>query len=486
MHANFLLSGLVAADIKAALGMPFVITFHALGRVRRQFQGDADAFPDERFAIEDRIVAEADRIIAECPQDEEDLIRLYDADPSRISIVPCGFDPDELAPMSRPLARLELGLDPAERILLQLGRIVPRKGDRHGHPRAPARLRPRPRASGRLLIVGGARPRAGPRTRAGARAAAGHRRGGGHRRARSRSSGAATAMSWRLYYSAADIFVTTPWYEPFGITPLEAMACGTPVLGSNVGGIKFSVRDGETAISCRPTTPTRWPSASPTCTATRSCWPCSGGRPIRRVNDLFTWERVATGVARDLYEEVLAARRLAGRGEARAAGGASTGLRRGDPGPPSSPSGACASRSSRPRACLTRPSRASGKLLVAGNGGSAAEAQHFATELVGRFRVVRPAGPARALALPADSAFLTGVGERRGVRGCVLARQVEAVRPAGRRAARPVHVRDARANLVRAFEAARAAGLRTIALLGRRRRATCGRSPTCRSSCRRP
>ena len=50
----------------------------------------------------------------------------------------------------------------------------------------------------------------------------------------------------KYYYSAADVFVTTPWYEPFGITPLEAMACGTPVVGSNVGGIKFTVRDGET------------------------------------------------------------------------------------------------------------------------------------------------------------------------------------------------------------------------------------------------
>ncbi len=60
VHANFWMSGLVACDLKAALGIPFVITFHALGRVRRLHQGDADGFPDQRFAIEDRIVAEAD------------------------------------------------------------------------------------------------------------------------------------------------------------------------------------------------------------------------------------------------------------------------------------------------------------------------------------------------------------------------------------------------------------------------------------------
>src|SRR5947209_9014161 len=71
VHANFWMSGLVAADLKRSLGTPFVITFHALGRVRRQHQREADQFPDVRFEVEDRIVAEADRILAECPQDEE-------------------------------------------------------------------------------------------------------------------------------------------------------------------------------------------------------------------------------------------------------------------------------------------------------------------------------------------------------------------------------------------------------------------------------
>src|SRR6185369_9520598 len=65
VHANFWMSGLVAAELKQALGLPFVITFHALGRVRRLHQGGADGFPDARFAVEDRVVQQADRIIAE-------------------------------------------------------------------------------------------------------------------------------------------------------------------------------------------------------------------------------------------------------------------------------------------------------------------------------------------------------------------------------------------------------------------------------------
>ena len=97
IHANFWMSGLVATEIKRELGIPFVITFHALGRVRRVYQGKNDSFPDTRFEIEDRIIAAADRIIAECPQDKEDLIQLYQADPERVTIVPAGFDPQEMA-----------------------------------------------------------------------------------------------------------------------------------------------------------------------------------------------------------------------------------------------------------------------------------------------------------------------------------------------------------------------------------------------------
>src|SRR5690606_19678597 len=59
----------------------------------------------------------------------------------------------------------------------------------------------------------------------------------------------------KYYYSAADLFITTPWYEPFGITPLEAMACGTPVIGSDVGGIKYSVVDGKTGFLVPPKDP---------------------------------------------------------------------------------------------------------------------------------------------------------------------------------------------------------------------------------------
>jgi glycosyltransferase involved in cell wall biosynthesis len=303
IHANFFLSGLVAADLKARTGLPFVVTFHALGRVRRQFQAGEDRFPDERFAIEDRIVREADRIIAECLQDEDDLIRLYHADPSRITVVPCGFDRHEFRPMSQRAARLALGLDPAEPILLQLGRLVPRKGV-DNVIRAVGVLARDHEIRARLLIVGGTDRQPDPSRlpELGRLASVAKEEG---------VEDLVTFVGRRdrtelvTYYNAADVFVSTPWYEPFGITPLEAMACGTPVIGSNVGGIKFSVADGETGYLVPPNDPAALAERIAGLYRDPTLLRLLGRQAIARVNELFTWERVVAGIA-TLYEDVLA------------------------------------------------------------------------------------------------------------------------------------------------------------------------------------
>lgn len=112
LHANFFMSGHVARQVREALGTPFVITFHALGHVRRKHQGSADEFPGERVRIEERLVAEADAIVAECPQDKHDLETLYGADLDKLHVVPCGVDRSEFWPLSRRFARQTLGFAP--------------------------------------------------------------------------------------------------------------------------------------------------------------------------------------------------------------------------------------------------------------------------------------------------------------------------------------------------------------------------------------
>jgi glycosyltransferase involved in cell wall biosynthesis len=296
-HANFFMSALVAADLKRLSALPFVVTFHALGRVRRRHQRGRDAFPKSRLAIEDRVVREADRIIAEYPQDEDDLINLYAADPSQIVTIPCGFDPAEFWPMGKRRARSALGIDAEERVVLQLGRMVPRKGI-DNVIRALARLSSGHGLSARLLIVGGESETPDPEI--------------GRLQAIAEEEGVAQAVAFvgsrgrdvlRYYYSAADVFVTTPWYEPFGITPVEAAACGTPVIGAAVGGIKTTVVDGETGYLVPPHDPDALAERLALLFRDPLLSERLGRQAVRRANALFTWERVASEIAR-VYDDV--------------------------------------------------------------------------------------------------------------------------------------------------------------------------------------
>lgn len=312
VHANFWMSGLVAADLKKALGIPFVITFHALGRVRRLHQGAADQFPEARFEIEDRIIAEADRIIAECRQDESDFLCLYQADPRKIVVIPCGFDPHEFAPMSKALARTVLGLRPDQRVLLQLGRIVPRKGI-DNVIRGFALLRREYGIEARLLVVGGESdlpdPAATPEI--------------GRLMAIAAQEQVSEAVQFvgrrgrealKHYYNAADLFLTTPHYEPFGITPLESMACGTGVIGSRVGGVKSTVVDGVTGFLVPPHDPAALASRMAHFYRTPELAQRFRQQAIRRANELFTWQRVTRSIE-VVYRQVLGCRRERNRRE---------------------------------------------------------------------------------------------------------------------------------------------------------------------------
>jgi phosphoheptose isomerase len=459
IHANFWMSGLVACQVKQALGIPFVITFHALGRVRRQHQGQADGFPDERFVIEDRIVAEADHIIAECPQDEEDLIRLYNADPAKVNIIPCGFDQTELWPINKSLARLAMGFEPEERLILQLGRMVPRKGVENVI-RGFAGLLKDQKITARLVIVGGEAdspdPLLTPEIGRLQKIAADLKV-----LKKVTFVGRCNREALKYYYSAADIFVTTPWYEPFGITPIEAMACGTPVVGANVGGIKFTVRDGETGYLV--------PANDPSALAERLAYlyhhpnllTVFRRQAIRRANDLFTWQKITSHVAA-LYEEVLAASQPVCQAEAdrmslvdRSFDGIFLALEE-------------SRRRLRPAILevadlISNCFLNDGKLMICGNGGSAADAQHFASEFLGRFKVHGRQG-LPALALTADSAFLTAWSNDIGYED-VFARQVEAFGRVGD-ILLGISTSGRSPNLLKAFEAARHRGIRTVALLG--------------------
>jgi D-inositol-3-phosphate glycosyltransferase len=309
VHAHFFMSGLVAVRVKRDLGVPIVVTFHALGRVRLRHQPD-DRFPIERLGIEQLVIDAADAVIAECPQDREDLITLYKAPPSRITTIPCGFDPQELWPVDKRTARERIGVNPDERMILQLGRMVPRKGV-ETVIQAMARLRDEHGIAARLVVVGGESdtpdPRATPEL--GRLMQVAEECGV---RDQVTFTGRRDRAALRDYYSAADVFVTVPWYEPFGVTPVEAMACGTPVIGSRVGGVKYSVLDGRTGFLVEPRDPRGLARRLAHFYSEPSIAKVLSRHARRRANDLFTWRRVSIAIAA-LYEQVAVRRQAARR-----------------------------------------------------------------------------------------------------------------------------------------------------------------------------
>jgi glycosyltransferase involved in cell wall biosynthesis len=303
IHANFFMSALVASKVKKVFHIPYVVTFHALGLVRKIHQKEMDQFPAERIEIERRTFKNADHIIAECPQDKEDMIRLYHAPPEKISIIPCGFSAKEFYPIDKKKARRILKFDENEKIVLQLGRMVPRKGV-DNVIRALGETK-KNNNSLRLVIVGGEQDQPDP--------ALSPELSRLQKIAREEGVNSSVVFTGRkqrdalkFYYAAADIFITTPWYEPFGITPLESMACGTPVIGANVGGIKFTVEEGKTGFLVPPHDPAALAKRIEYLISDEKLLTSMHHNSIKRVNRYFTWKSVAAS-CHHLYESIILA-----------------------------------------------------------------------------------------------------------------------------------------------------------------------------------
>ncbi|MFT0167684.1 glycosyltransferase family 4 protein [Paraburkholderia mimosarum] len=304
IHANFFMSGLAALAVKDALRVPLVMTFHALGRVRRLHQGANDGFPDERFAIEEELVRRADCLIAECPADEADLLEHYRADPSRIAVIACGFDPGEFSPVDRLQARRRVGWPADAFCVLQLGRLVERKGI-DNVVRGVAELHARHGVKATLYVVGGDADT--PNEIATPEIA--------RLRGIARQCGIEPHVTFvgrreraqlRDFYSAADVFVTTPWYEPFGITPVEAMACATPVIGADVGGIRHTVRHGETGWLVPPRDPHALAERLLAVHADPELARTMGEAGRARVEAHFTWRQIGLELE-DVYAQLAGA-----------------------------------------------------------------------------------------------------------------------------------------------------------------------------------
>lgn len=242
IHAHYWLSGVAALALRERWGVPVLQMFHTLGRLKdRVARRVEELAPAIRLREEPRIVGAADRIVAANVVERAELVRSYGARAQRIATIPCGVDTELFAPEDQGAARARLGLGEGP-LLLWVGRIAPIKGldtllD------AVWRLR-EGGTPVRLLIVGGDvdDPLNGHETALRAQI---RRLGLG---GAVRFMGPQPQEGLRAYYAAADVTVIPSYYESFGMVALEAMACGSPVIASRVGGLVTTVRDGVTGF----------------------------------------------------------------------------------------------------------------------------------------------------------------------------------------------------------------------------------------------
>ena len=301
VHAHFWMSGKAALDAGAPLGIPVVQTFHALGVVKRRHQGDKDTSPPQRRMVESAIVRRAVHLIATCTDEVIELLGLG-ADVNKVTVIPCGVDLE----MFRPDGPVE-PRPPGLRRLVVVSRLVERKGIGN----VIVALAEVPRTE---LVVAGGPPEAelldDPQARRLLDLARHH--------------GVADCVRFRgqverdrlpALLRSADAVACVPWYEPFGIVPLEAMACGIPVVASAVGGLVDTVADGKTGLHVPPRRPDLLGPALARLLDDPDLCRRLGGAGARRARALYGWDTVAAATL-DTYRSILERAPVADRAEA--------------------------------------------------------------------------------------------------------------------------------------------------------------------------
>ena len=297
VHSHFWMSGLAALRGSAdGATWPVLHTFHALGNVKRRHQGSDDTSPPERAALEPGVGRRADGVIATCSDEAFELTRLG-IPTARISVVPCGVDTALFTPRGR--------VAPAtgRRRILSVGRLVPRKGVGTTIT-AIAELVRRGHSDIELVVVGGSRTADRIAEDPDVQRLA----------ALARTLGIEDSVSFRgqvphselpPILRSAEAIVCAPWYEPFGIVPLEAMATGVPVVAAAVGGLIDTVVDGVTGLHVPPRDATAIADALETLLGDAELRASLGAAGVARAARRYTWTRVATDTER-VYRRVAA------------------------------------------------------------------------------------------------------------------------------------------------------------------------------------
>jgi len=236
IHSHYWLSGLVAWELRKSWSLPMIQMFHTLGHMKNLVaRSDEERETETRLQAEREIMGFVDRLVAANPLEKRQMVKLYGADPKKIEIIPCGVDLSLFSPVDISQAQEHLGWPPDRQMVLFVGRIQPLKGIDILLKAIALATDDLPDLCGHLgLTIIGGDPQA-TMDREMSRLTRLKKKLG--------ISDLVTFLGARdqdtlpYYYSAAQVCVVPSYYESFGMVALEAMACGTPVIASKVGGL---------------------------------------------------------------------------------------------------------------------------------------------------------------------------------------------------------------------------------------------------------
>ena len=291
IHSHYWLSGRLGNWAQRLWNRPHVTTFHTLGEVKNQTGAGAPE-PGFRIAAEKEIVHTCHRILAPTEREHDSLIRLYGAPAEKIGVVPCGVNLDLFYPAVKTAARKKLGLDPADTILLYVGRFEALKGlntllEAMTYLRDDRRLR--------LVIVGGDDDETPEfQTMAQTTKALGIEE-------KVNFIGRIDQRDLPTYYGAADALVMPSYSESFGMVGLEALACGRPVVTTPVGAVDSLVRQAQAGCVVPDPSPRSLADGIQSIISDRSIPPAD---VIRKSILEYSWSNVASAVIAE-YENVI-------------------------------------------------------------------------------------------------------------------------------------------------------------------------------------